>query len=351
LIYIIRQAPKPEMFLPRLCQNLSKPIPSSPANGAGLALAILSTVFNTVSPDSETRFHIFMAILQVIKSSLNFETLRPQLKNLDSWMEEWEIDEEQERKIYLELAEVASKSGDSEASYDYLIRALRTIPAEDSSSEEARELALRALSAALQHPTHFDFQDLTSLDSIQALQKSDKIHFEMLEIFTSEMLEDFNDFKDEHDGWLEEQGLDKDVLNRKMRLLTLTTLAAQSSTTRSLPYAQIAKALQIPSEEVELWVIDVIRAGLVEGKLSQLNQQFLIHRSTYRVFGDNQWKEVASRLNMWRTSLLGVLQVVRQEKEAYMQQRDQEAREIESKVNGGGYRGRQQPRAVEVDAD
>jgi translation initiation factor 3 subunit M len=339
------------MFLPRLCQNLSKPIPSSPANGAGLALAILSTVFNTVSPDSETRFHIFMAILQVIKSSLNFETLRPQLKNLDSWMEDWEIDEEQERKIYLELAEVASKSGDSEASYDYLIRALRTIPVEDSSSEEARELALRALNAALLHPTHFDFQDLTSLDSIQALQKSDKVHFELLEIFTSEMLEDFNDFKDEHDGWIEEQGLDKDVLNRKMRLLTLTTLAAQSSTTRSLPYAQIAKALQIPSEDVELWVIDVIRAGLVEGKLSQLNQQFLIHRSTYRVFGDNQWKEVASRLSMWRTSLLGVLQVVRQEKEAYIQQRDQEARDIENKVNGSGYRGRQQPRAVEVDAD
>jgi translation initiation factor 3 subunit M len=330
---------------------LSKPIPSSPANGAGLALAILSTVFNTVSPSSDNRFHIFMAILQVIKSSLNFETLRPQLKKLDSWMEEWDIDEEQERKIYLELAEVASKSGDSEASYDYLIRALRTISSDESSSSEAQKLALRALNAALLHPTHFDFQDLTSLDSIQALRKSDPTHFELLEIFTSEMLEDFNDFKDEHDGWIDEQDLDKDVLNRKMRLLTLTTLAAQSSTTRSLPYAHIAKALQIPSEEVELWVIDVIRAGLVEGKLSQLNQQFLIHRSTYRVFGDNQWKEVASRLSMWRTSLLGVLQVVRQEKEAFMQQRDQETRDLESRTNGGGYRGRQQPKAVEVDAD
>ena len=144
------------MFLPRLCQNLSKPIPSSPANGAGLALAILSTVFNTVSPDSETRFHIFMAILQVIKSSLNFETLRPQLKNLDSWMDDWEIDEEQERKIYLELAEVASKSGESEASYEYLIRALRTIPSDENSSPEAQKLSLRALNAALSHPTHFE---------------------------------------------------------------------------------------------------------------------------------------------------------------------------------------------------
>jgi translation initiation factor 3 subunit M len=339
------------MFLPRLCQNLSKPIPSSPNNGAGLALAVLSTVFNTVAPDSETRYHIFVAILQVIRSSLNFETLRPQLKNLDSWMEDWEIDDEQERKIFLELVEVADKSGDSEVSYEYLIRALRTIPADEISGEEARKLSLRALGSALTHPTHFDFQDLTSLDTIQALRKSDPIYAELLDIFTSETLDEFNDFKDEHDGWIDEQELDKDALNRKMRLLTLTTLAAQATHTRSLPYSHIAKALQIPSEEVELWVIDVIRAGLVEGKLSQLNQQFLIHRSTYRVFGENQWREVAARLNMWKSSLLGVLQVIRQEKEEYEKQRAHESRELESKVNGGGYRGRAQPRAVEVDAD
>ncbi|KAF2435129.1 PCI-domain-containing protein [Tothia fuscella] len=352
LIYIIRQAPNPEMFLPRICQNLSKPIPSSPNNGAGLALAVLSTVFNTVAPDDDTRFHIFMAILQVIRSSLNFETLRPQLKNLDQWMEDWEIEEESERKIFLELAEVAEKSGDVDTSYEYLIRALRTISADDISNEEAQKLSLQALNAALTHPTHFDFQDLTSLDCIQALRKSDPIHFELLEIFTSEMLDDFNDFKDEHDGWIDEQKLDKEALNRKMRLLTLTTLSAQAAHSRSLPYVHIAKALQIPAEDVELWVIDVIRAGLVEGKLSQLNQQFLIHRSTYRVFGENQWREVAARLNMWKSSLMGVLQVIRQEKEEFEKQRAHEERQMENKMNGGGgFRGRVQPRAVEVDAD
>jgi translation initiation factor 3 subunit M len=119
-----------------------------------------------------------------------------------------------------------------------------------------------------------------------------------------------------------------------MRLLTLASIAAATGQTRSLPYSTIASSLSIPSEDVEMWVIDVIRAGLVEGKLSQLNQTFLIHRSTYRVFGDSQWREVAGRLDMWRSSLLGVLKVIQQEKENVIVQKERELREAESKVNG-----------------
>jgi translation initiation factor 3 subunit M len=83
----------------------------------------------------------------------------------------------------------------------------------------------------------------------------------------------------------------------------------------------------------------VIRAGLVEGKLSQLNQTFLIHRSTYRVFGEKQWREVATRLDTWRESLRGVLEVVKRERESVAIQREREAREAEGKANGAGGRG------------
>jgi len=340
------------MFLARICTNLSKPITSSPTNGAGLALSILSTVFNIIPSDNEARLHVLMAILTVIRTSKNFETLKPQLKNLDAWLASWETDEEDQRKLYLAIADVAQDAGESEQSYQHLVRALRTIPSDEASSQEARDLSVRAFKSALTHPTHFDFQDLTSLDSIQALRNSEPVYFQLLEIFTSELLDDFNDFNDEHSGFLEEAGLDEAVLTRKMRLLTLASIAASANQTRSLPYSDIAHALQIPSEDVEIWVIDVIRAGLVEGKLSQLNQTFLIHRSTYRVFGENQWREVDSRLQMWRNSLLGVLQVVRHEKGEFIRQKENELRDSEAKANGGGGGGgyrRPQQRAVEID--
>lgn len=342
LIHLVRQSPNLPMFLPKICAHLSAPIASSPQNGGGLALSVLGTVFNTLPQEhTEMRFHILLAVLRVIRATSNFETLRPQLKQLDKWLEDWEMEEAEDRKLYLAVSDVANDAGEDEQAYTYLLRALRTFPSEEVSSTEARELSLRALKSALTHPTHFDFQDLTDLDSIQALRNSDPIYFQLLEIFNSDLLDDFNDFKDEHDGWVEESGLDAAALNRKMRLLTLASIAASTGQSRSLPYASIAKALQIPSEDVEMWVIDVIRAGLVEGKLSQLNQTFLIHRSTYRVFGDNQWREVSSRLDMWRNSLQGVLQVIQQEKQRFIEEKEHEANKIEQKLeqtNRGGRR-------------
>jgi translation initiation factor 3 subunit M len=251
------------------------------------------------------------------------------------------------------VSDVAADAGETEQAYTYLLRALRTFPSEDVSSQEARDLSLRALKSALTFPTHFDFQDLTALDSIQALRNSDPIYFQLLEIFNADLLDDYNDFKDEHDGWVEEQSLDGAALNRKMRLLTLASMAASAGQTRSLPYDKIAKALQVPSEDVEMWVIDVIRAGLVEGKLSQLNQTFLIHRSTYRVFGDNQWREVASRLDMWRNSLVGVLNVIQKEREEFQNEKNSEAQKAEQKWDSsrGFVRGgqRNKPRALDED--
>ncbi|KAL8949765.1 MAG: hypothetical protein Q9183_007573, partial [Haloplaca sp. 2 TL-2023] len=279
LVHLVRQSSKINMFLPKMCQNLSTPVTSSKSNGPGLALSVLTTIFNILPQDNDVRYHVFLAILRVIRSSGSFELLRPQLKNLDSWIAQWETDEEDQRKLYLTIAEAAEEGSEEEQSYLYLLRALRTIPNDEASSDEARQLSVRALKSALSHPSHFDFQDLTSLDSIQALRKSDPVYFELLEIFNAQVLDDYNDFKDEHDSFLEDQSLNDNILVRKMRLLTLASLAASSST-RSLPYAHITRALQIPSEDVEMWVIDVIRAGLVEGKLSQLNQTFLIHRST-----------------------------------------------------------------------
>lgn len=303
----------------------------------------MSTLFNSLNPEDNNRYHVFLAILRVVKTYSTYDSLRPQLRNLDAWLEQWQLSEENQRRLYLAISEVAQETGEEDAAYDYLVKALRTIPSEEASDEEARDLSIRALRTALVAPIHYDFQDLNSLDSIQALRNSAPVYYQLLEVFTAEQLEDLNDFEEEHNGWIEEQDLDAAVLYRKMRLLTLASLAASTGSDRSLPYAHIARALQIPSEEVEMWVIDVIRAGLVEGKLSQLNQTFLIHRSTYRVFGEKQWIEVASRLDGWKASLRNVLEVIREEKAAYIAQREQELRAVENKTSGvGGYRRQQQ---------
>lgn len=336
-----------------MCRSLSSDVSSSP-NRSGLALAVLSTIFNVLQPTDGVRYPVFSAILDVITQSSNYDLIRPYLPQVVEWLSQWGADPAQQRQLYLRISRVAKEDGEEEEALEYLIEALRTIPSAETSSDEARKLSVDALKSALSSPTHFDFEDLTSLDSIQALRSSDPIYFQLLEIFTADMLDDFVDFKDEHNGWIDEQDLDDSVLTRKMRLLTFASLAASAGQSRSIPYSTITKALQVPTEDLEMWVIDVIRAGLVEGKLSQLNQTFLIHRSTYRVFRENQWREVAGRLDMWRTSLMGVLSVVRQEKENLIQQKEMELRAAEAKVNGmsnGGFRRQQQRDTIDVGMD
>lgn len=114
LVYLVIQSPSVNSFLPKVCENLSRPITSSPVNGPGLALSALTTIFNLLAPDNEVRFNVFQQILKLVKSSGLFETLRPQLKKLDTWVQEWDLDEEDQRKLFGMVADVAEDAGEEE---------------------------------------------------------------------------------------------------------------------------------------------------------------------------------------------------------------------------------------------
>ena len=118
-----------------------------------------------------------------------------------------------------------------------------------------------------------------------------------------------------------------ELLERKIKLLTLSSLAS-TYIGQGLPYSKIAEALQVDTSEVEKWAIDgelyfclfryhlysrlleVIRAGLVWGKLSQTTQSLQVIRSTSRTFEHEQWKALEKRLVAWKSGLENVLEVV-----------------------------------------
>lgn len=188
---------------------------------------------------------------------------------------------------------------------------------------------------AISSPTRFDFQDLRALPSVQALSDSQPVYSQLLDIFTEQDLEDYNDFREEHEGWIEKEKLDHEKLQRKMRLLTFASLAA-STPNREIPYANIAKALQIPSEDVEMWTIDVVRAKLVEGRLSQKQKVFLVHRTTYRVFGEKQWRELGTRIDQFKLVVDRLTSTVRRAQAEVEQARKAEEEQLAKKLAGAG---------------
>jgi len=345
-----------EQFFARLCQYLSEqPVAPNSSYGPVLAISTLTTIFNVLPLASEARYHVFLAVLKVIKSTNSshaFEALVPQLEqNVPNWLSAWQLDEEDAESLHTTIADVAEAQGFPNLSYQYLLKALEAIPPASASDEGSQTLAKRTLITAFTNPSITDFTPLTASDAIQALRKSDSDLIELLEIFSSDDYASYTEFVSEHPlSSLSIPDSASDVLSTKIRLLTLASIAA-ASPTRSVPYSTIASSLQVPSEDVEIWVIDTIRAGLVEGKLSQLKQEFLVQRATYRVFGEKQWAEVQNRLMVWRRSLESVLTTVRSERERF-------AREgvngFEQQTNGwDGQRrqgGRRQQQRQEVDA-
>ncbi|KAL2199301.1 hypothetical protein P885DRAFT_75719 [Corynascus similis CBS 632.67] len=359
LIHLVLHSQEPKKYLPTVCGNLQKPITSSPTHGFTLAANALSTVFNLLEQNNPLRFNVMLQITRFIRQHGQYELLKPRLKNLEAWFAAWDTEEDDQRRLYVEVSDAAAEAGDDEESYHYLIKALGTFDRdeqEEITSEEAQKLSLKAVRMAITHPTRFDFQDLRALPSVQALSDSHPVYSQLLDIFTEQDLEDYNDFKDEHEGWIEKEKLDNDKLQRKMRLLTFASLAA-STPNREIPYANIAKALQIPLEEVELWTIDVVRAKLVEGRLSQQQKVFLVHRTTYRVFGEKQWRELATRVDQYKSIVDHLLDVLRKGQADVQSQREREQQELERKLANvgvsGGHGGdrRRQPQKPRTDED
>ena len=54
----------------------------------------------------------------------------------------------------------------------------------------------------------------------------------------------------------------------------------------------------------------VIRAGLIDAKMNQLQRVAVITRSTHRVFGDAQWRQLRDKLDIWRSNLGDILAVL-----------------------------------------
>lgn len=230
---------------------------------------------------------------------------------LDSWIPTWNLSIDQKRDLYKLLSDKLKEGGEPTLAFQYLLKLLKTY----GSEAEARPLAVQAIVDAVSIPSHYDYEELTHIEPIQALKGVETPAYNLLQVFLGGDLKEYKAWEtaSENAAFLKSSELSQESNTRKIRLLTLSSLAA-SNISKEISYSTIASALDIPVDDVEVWVIDVIRAGLVEGKLSQTKQSLAVHRSTFRSFGIEQWKTLATTLQTWRTSLDGILAVVAKSK-------------------------------------
>ncbi len=70
--------------------------------------------------------------------------------------------------------------------------------------------------------------------------------------------------------------------------------------------------------------------------MSQQKKLFLVHRTTYRVFGEKQWRELGTRIDTWKHSLRNVLAALRRSQAEAEVQKERELQELERKMQNTG---------------
>jgi translation initiation factor 3 subunit M len=301
-LFVLYPADSPEtkQYLIALLQTVS----SSPTEHAPIKYRILSNLFNATPRQSPLRLPVYTALLQIAVSNDELEVLGLTRADVEKWLNEWQISAEEKSAFMKSIVDAFAKASQLTTSYQYMLSYVRSLPA---SSELGKAAAVDAIATALRLPSIFDFDPLFKLDPVIAVKEHEL--FSLLQVFLNGGLSEFSAWTGSHTGAFEKYQLDKSQLERKIRLLTLASLAFKNIG-RDLPYASIASALQIDSSAVEKWSIDVIREGLVSGKLSQTTQTLHITRATARTFEREQWEALEKRLVAWKTGLAGVLEVV-----------------------------------------
>ncbi|KAJ1970590.1 hypothetical protein H4R35_005776 [Dimargaris xerosporica] len=271
-------------------------------------LKVLTNLFNILDVRSPLRANVLVTLINLAASSGYLSAVQSQLDKVASWTNIWGLSPADKANLYLCISKALQTESTAAQSLDYLIKALRA--SQDDSSRSMGSLkaeAIRAVASTLTSPKLYHFEQLAALAPVRALA-GEKIHM-LLEVFLQGDLAQLQVFLQQNAGLVQEYKLDEAALLSKMRHIVLTQLGARH-VAQKLSYSDIATALSIPVEDVELWVIDVIRAGLIQAKIDQMASTVHVNRTTYLTFGQQQWAEVRAKLSEWDESLSEVLQVI-----------------------------------------
>ncbi|KAH6914777.1 PCI domain-containing protein [Coprinopsis sp. MPI-PUGE-AT-0042] len=289
--------------LKEIVANLLQTVSSS-SDRLSSKYRVISNLFNALPRSSPLRRLVYNAILEIAVANDDIRSLNLRKKEVEKWISEWDISDEEKSEFLKSISDAYSKIGQPAEAYEYSLLHVQKLP---SSSDAAKAAAVQAIADALRLPTVFDFDALFKLDAVIAVKGHEL--FSLLQIFLNDGLPEYKSWISSHSGSLSQFNLEQSQLERKIRLLTLASLAT-THVGQYLSYAKIAEGLEVDISEVEKWVIDVIRAGLVWGKLSQNTQNFHVTRAASRQFQREQWETLEKRLHAWKSGLSSVMEVI-----------------------------------------
>merc|ERR1711981_321436 len=284
---------KSENLIVAFCEKLTK----APSNIVGLTcLKVLWSLYQSLDEKSAMKFHVYYALVTLAGTTQQIDTVYKDMDTLKSQFIACPLNNEQMQKLLKLLHEVLRVCKKSEEASTVMIELLGTYTTENAS--QAREEAQRCIVASLQDPQTFLLDHLLQLKPVKFLE-GELIH-DLLKIFVSERLEAYQKFYDNHREFVNKVGLNHESNLTKMKLLTFMQLAETRS---EISFGEIQKNLQLGDNEVEDFLIELLKTKLVRAKIDQPNQVVHITSTMHRTFTKQHWTHLHTLLTSWKSNL------------------------------------------------
>ncbi|VVA32520.1 PREDICTED: eukaryotic translation initiation [Prunus dulcis] len=307
---VVTKSESPDEAL-EMAKLISAKITQQPSDKPALRLKILFNLYNLLE-NPYSRFFVYLSALNLAINGKVTEHVIPSFKKIESFLKEWNIGVSDQRQLFLTISNVLREHKSlAKESFKFLSKYLATFSGEDAYIlSEAKEEAVRTIVEFVKAPDLFQC-DLLDMPAVGQLEKDAKhaLAYQLLKIFLTQRLDAYLEFQTANSTLLKGYGLVHEDCITKMRLISLVDLGSDES--GRIPYSLIRDTLQINDEHVELWVVKAITAKLMDCKMDQMNQVVIVSRCTERVFGQQQWLTLRSKLATWRGNVANVISTIR----------------------------------------
>mmetsp|Transcript_17258 Transcript_17258/g.44972 ORF Transcript_17258/g.44972 Transcript_17258/m.44972 type:complete len:407 (-) Transcript_17258:821-2041(-) len=307
LVCLLKQEDR-EGLIKMMCQSLTSE--AHPGNEAS-RMRVVGNIFNKLDAVSPSRYDTYIALVTLVGRCGALSAIEQSFDKLDTWVKFWQISTAQTRALYQLLHEVSvSMAGYVSVSCRFLTRLLETYDTDAVIAAEAatiKPLAMKLVAQSLSDPEQFSVADVLQLKAVQAF--SGEKWFELLSLFEAGDIPKYRAWVASNGAVLEAMALSPEDMLQKIRLQGFCYLCTKSTT---IPFGTISKALEVEDEDVELWTIEAIKAGLIEARIDQANGRVLVSRSRTNKFVESDWAELRERLVAWKKNL-GQCQLVMNE--------------------------------------
>ncbi|XP_012269868.1 eukaryotic translation initiation factor 3 subunit M [Athalia rosae] len=296
-IMVLIPIERAENLILAFCEKLTK----APGQKLGLVcLKALWLLFQSLDEKSPMRYHVYYHLVHIARNVDQVKAVYGGVDQLKAQFAPCPPSNEQMQKLLRLLHEVLLSCKQSEQAAAVMVALLGTYTAESASAP--REDAQRCILAALADPNTFLLDPLLALKPVRFLE-GELIH-DLLLVFVQEKLPAYLKFYKNHKEFVEHSlGLNHEQNIKKMRLLTFMQLA---ETHPEMSFDTIQAELQIEENEVESFIIDVLKTKLVRARMDQAGRKVLVSSTMHRTFGRAQWTQLRDLLAAWKTNLSAV---------------------------------------------